>query len=446
MKTYIAVMALVTAGFFFQANAQEALSLSDAIQRTLENNYQIQIAERNRDVAANNNDWGVAGRFPSVNLTLNSNNSFRDLNNPGSVLRTSNSFNTGITPGVEANWVLFDGYRVRFNKQQFEQQELREQANIKVAVENAVRAVMQAYYDALVQQEQLQVLAEVLELSRDRVAYQELRKEFGQSSTFDILQTQDAYLNDSTTYVLQVNTFETAIRNLNLAMGVDDMGRTYVLTDTLTADAEAYDFEALQERMLSNNNELQTLFINRELASINTRLQEAGRGPTVNARAGMTYDVSLSVGEQQFSFEDGPRALPEVAAKTFNGFLNFGATLPLYNGGLIRNRIDNAKIGEMVAQLNIKELQRNLNNQLRNTLATYNNQRQLVAVTRSLVENARRNLEIAEERFRGGLINSFDYRTIQVGYINASQQQLNAIFNLKTTEIELIRLIGGLVR
>jgi outer membrane protein TolC len=68
-----------------------------------------------------------------------------------------------------------------------------------------------------------------------------------------------------------------------------------------------------------------------------------------------------------------------------------------------------------------------------------------VAITESLVENARRNLEIGEERFRGGLINSFDYRTIQLSYINASQSQLNAYFNLKNTEIELMRLVGALV-
>ena len=49
-------------------------------------------------------------------------------------------------------------------------------------------------------------------------------------------------------------------------------------------------------------------------------------------------------------------------------------------------------------------------------------------------------------RFKGGLITSFDYRTIQLNFINASQARLNAIFNLKTTETDLIKLIGGLIR
>ena len=40
------------------------------------------------------------------------------------------------------------------------------------------------------------------------------------------------------------------------------------------------------------------------------------------------------------------------------------------------------------------------------------------------------------------LISSFDYRSIQLAYINASQSKLRAIFNLKNMDTELVRLIG----
>ena len=425
---------------------QQELSLSQAIETGLQNNYQIRISEARAEIAANNNDWAVAGRFPTINLSLSSNNNYRDLNNPGSVLRTSNTINTGLAPGIEANWTIFNGYRVRYSKEQLEVQEQLSGGNIKIAVENSIQGIIQAYYNALVQQEQLDVVQEVLSLSRDRVEYQELRKEFGQASTFDILQTQDAYLNDSTNYVLQANTFQTAIRNLNLAMGVDDLNTPYRLSDTLTYDVAAYQLADLQQQMQAGNHQLQNQFINRDLAALNTRLQEASLYPTVQVRSGITYDVALATGEQQFSFEMEPRELPQVAAKTFTGFINFAATYPIFDAGVRRKRIENAKTEELIAQHNISDLKRTLNNQLANTLATYNTQKRLVEVTTALAANARRNLEIAEERFRGGLINSFDYRTIQVSYINASQQRLNALFNLKNTETELVRLIGGLVR
>ncbi|MCG8329081.1 MAG: TolC family protein [Chitinophagales bacterium] len=437
---------LLPLSFIGTLGAQHPLSLSDAIQLGLENNYQIQISELQKDIAANNNDWAVAGRYPTINLTLNSNNNYRNSSNPGSVLRESNTVNTGITPGIQANWTLFDGYRVQITKEQLESRELLSEGNIKVAVENNIQVIIQAYYNALIQQEQLEVLAEILILSRDRVEYQELRKEFGQSSTFDILQTQDAYLNDSTNYIVQLNTLSTALRNLKLSMGVDDSAASYTLTDTLSAEVPTYEFNALQEQMLNNNRQLSVQYLNRDLASINTRLQEATMKPTVQVQTGINYDIALSLGEQQFSFDPMPQELPGIAAKTLTGFVNFTASYPIFDAGVRRTRIENAQIEEMVAQLNINDLKRQLDTQLENTLATYNTQKQLVEVTGQLVNNARRNLEIAEERFRGGLINSFDYRSIQLSYINASQQRLNATFNLKNTETELVKLIGGLVR
>lgn len=447
MKVQLALLPALLL-FALTGKAQENLSLSDAIQKGLDNNFQIKIAEARADIAERNDDWAIAGKVPTINLTANSQNNYRNLSNPAGPLTAANTYNTGITPGVEASMILFDGYRVQITKEQLETQAELSQSNQQLAVQNSIQAIINAYYNALVQQEQLEVLQEVLELSRDRVAYQEVRQEFGQSSTFDILQTQDAYLNDSTNYVLQINTYETAIRNLNLAMGIDDLATSYTLTDTLSYAAEDYQLTDLQQEMESNNVQLRNEYINRELSSINTRLQEAAFKPTVQVNAGATYNVGISFGEQTLSF--GPnetvQEIPQIAARTFQPFINLSASYPIYDGGARKIRLENARKEELIAQLNISDLKRTLNNQLANTLATYNTQKRLVEVTTSLVNNARRNLEIAEERFRGGLINSFDYRTIQVSYINASQQRLNAVFNLKNTETELIRLIGGLVR
>lgn len=428
--------------------AQQPLSLSQAIETGLANNFQIQISEMQRDIAVNNDDWAVAGRYPSINLVVNSSNSYRNQSNPAGPLTKLNSLSPSLAPGIEANWVLFDGYRIRYTKQQLEQQSLINEWNIKLSVESAIQNIIQAYYNALLQQEQLDVVMEVLTLSRDRVAYQELRREFGQASTFDILQTQDAYLNDSTNYVVQLNTFETALRNLNLTMGVDDLNMRYSLTDELQYDVQEYALEVLQQRMMANNHLLQNQLANRELAAINTRIQESELKPSLSMQAGANYNVGISFGEQtlEFGTNISMRSLPQVAAKTLTGFVNFNATYPLFDGGVRQKRIENAKTEEIILLATISDLKRSLNTQLANALATYNTQKRLVEVTTALVENAHRNLEIAEERFRGGLINSFDYRIIQVNYINASQQRLNALLNLKNTETELVRLIGGLVR
>jgi outer membrane protein len=400
---------------------QEPLSLSQAIQTGLTNNYGIQIAGQEVEMAQNINDWAVAGAFPTVSLTLNSNNSYTNLNNPASFLIESSSVSGSVIPAIEASWVLFDGYRVRFTKQRLEELERFSQGNLQIQVENSIQATIDAYYAALVQKEGLDVMTEVLKLSRDRLAYQEIRREFGQAGTFDVLQTQDAYLNDSISFKNQQVAYENALRNLNLAMGVDDLDTRYTLTDQLEFEAAEYQLDDLKTKMTTGNKNLQNLLINRQLARINTSIQESAKYPSVSLRTGLTYNVNISAGTQTFLTGD-PRDIPQVAAKTFNGFLNLTATYNLFDGGVRKKNIENAKKEELIAQLDIETVKRDLNAQLENTLATYNNDKQLVTLTSQLVENARRNLEIAEERFQGGLINSFDYRIIQLGYINATNR------------------------
>lgn len=431
--------------------AQEPLSISQAISKGLANNYQIQIAEKSIEQAQLQDDWAVAGRYPTINFTVSSNNTYRNTNNPASFLIRQDAITTIFTPGVDLNWTLFNGHRVKLTKKQLSEQVRLNEANLQIAVENNLQQIILAYYAALIQDEQLKVLDEVLAVSRERIAYEKIRQDFGQSGTFELLQSQDAYLNDSISYMNQVNNYENALRELKRAMGEDDLTTSYRLTDILIDDAPDYALADLKQKMIANNKTLQLLFVNRELTNVGTQIQRSTLQPTLSLRSGLTYDVNYTTGKQTFrSFAPGQAptsdAIPNVAARTLTGFANLVGTYTLFDGGVRKRNIETAKIDEMMAQLDIDDLKRQLNAQLENTYATYNTQKNLVKVTDELVNNAKQNLGIAEERFRGGLINSFDYRVIQLNFINASQSKLTAIFNLKSTETQLIQLIGGLTK
>jgi len=447
----IALSAVVFGSFFQAASAQEALSLSQSIDLAMQQNYAVQIAQRNADIAQNNNEWGTAGRYPNINLTLGLNNVFNDANNPASFTREITTLNTGVTPGIEAVWTLYNGNRVNLTKRQLEQLERVGQGNVRIAVENTIRSVILAYYATLIEQERLEIRRQSLVLSRDRVNYESIRQEFGRASTFDVLQNQDAYLNDSTLFLQQGIANENALRNLNLALGVDDLNKRYELTDRLDFVAVNYNSEALQTAMLANNQLLQNLYLNRDLSSSNTRIQESAKFPSLSLRAGGAYNSSISNGSATLSSRDSlgqPNILDldAVQNNSLNFFLNFSVAYNLFDGGVRKRNIENAKTGELIAQLEVENLKRTLNTQLANTIASYNNQKQLLELTNQLVDNAQRNLDIAGERFRGGLISSFDYRTVQLGYINATQGRLNALFNLKNIETELLQLAGGLLK
>ena len=444
-KITLWALALSVLGFI-RAEAQRPLSLEDAIAIGLQRNYRIQMALNDAEIARTNNDWGAAGRYPDVDATVNLNNGFNENRNPAGFLREISALNSGATPGLEAVWIVFGGHRVKLNKEQFDLLENLAQGNVRQALETAIEDIILSYYQAVIQQEQLLVRAEVLKLSRERLEYQRTRQEFGQSSTFDVIQTQDAYLNDSTSFLVQQTNLVNAMRNLYRAIGEDSPGEGYTLTDRLPVEAAAYDLEALRTQMLSSNQALSNLRIGRELANMQTRIQESFRLPTVSLRAGSSYSLNRNIFGAG-TFADGRELdLGGVQTTSLNMFANVAATWNLFDGGLRKRNVQNTRIQELNAQLGIDDLRRTLAAQLESTFEAYNNQKQVVSLSNNLVDNAKRNIEIAEERFRGGLISFFDYRSIQVSYINATQTRFNALYNLKTTETELLRLAGGLAR
>ena len=447
MKTkVIAVVCFLVAWGSHVLVAQEALSLSQAIQIGLQNNYQIDIAENEWAIARSNNDWGQAGRYPTVNFNMSSTNGYINRVDPSVIFQPEIAFFSGTVAGtLDAGWVLFDGYRVRTTKAQLEKLEELGGQDAALIIENTIQDIILAYYLVQIQDEQLRVVEEVLQLSSDRLAYQDLRREYGQASTFDLLQTRDAYLSDSTNLLLQQNNFQNAMRSLNLAMGVDELGKTYQLTDPLVFKAPTFDLDTLRGRLLSDNNTLQLLRLQQDMAGIQRQLAESDRYPRVSMNGGLSYTVNpRDNGDAINRFTN--EKIGFTVGRTFNGYLNFTATYNLFDGGVRRRNVENAQVRELSSQYAFKDQERMLIAGLENMYATYDTQHRVLQVTEDLLDNARHNLDIAEERFNGGLINSFDYRTIQLGYISASQSRLNAYFNLKNTETELIRLIGGLVR
>ena len=431
-------------------SGQRSLSLSDAIQEGLENNYQIRLARADRNVADNNNDYALTGKYPTITLGVSPNVSYRDNTNPASIVVSSTATTFGIGPTANLNWTLFNGGRVEVAKDQLATLAGLTAGQLQVQVENSVAEIILAYYDAVVQREQIEVLQRVLDLSRDQIDYQNVRKEFGRAGTFDELQARDAYLSDSTQLTLQRLNYEVATQNLLQTLGAEDINEPLDLTTELTFNGERFDESTLTTRLETNNSQLKALAINRELAGIQTQLIRTEYAPTVALNTGLGYDISAQRGTQTFDFNDerGSREvdIPRDAARTLSGNIGFGVNYLLYDGKNRRVREQSAKLEEITANLEYQATSQQLHTQLLNAVARHERQIEVVTITESLIENARRNINIAEERFRGGTINSFDYRTIQLNLVNAEFQLLNALLNLKNTETEVLRLTGQVVK
>lgn len=417
--------------------AQEELSIEKAVAIGLENNFQIRISDKQVDIATNNNAWGKAGAYPTITLGARMGvDAFQDVDETPPDANETQSI--GVVPTAELNWIVFNGLQVRTTKAQLADIQFQSEGNAAIVVENTLQGIILAYYLAKLNDEALQVTEEVLKLSRDRYNYVLSQKEYGSAVTFDVLQAKNNYLTDSANALQQRLSFDNSIRNLNLVLA-QPADNTYELTSVFDLENRATDFELgnLISKMESSNKTLQNQYIYQEILKKNTQLSKSQLYPSLFFRA--------SAGDQFGGRYADWDQTTDGWASQYNYSLNLVLAWKISDGGNVKRAIQNSRINEEIGQIQTEELQRTMYNLLLRTYSEYNIKRQLRQISLLNVETANLNLQIAEEKFKSGAINSFNYRDIQVVYLNAARGLLQANFNLVDTYTELLRLTGGIV-
>ncbi len=420
-------------------HGQGSLSLEQAIVAGLKNNYQIQISKLETAIAENNNSWGQAGAFPTISLNAQSINNSKeylagsDQGSPSSE-RINETQILVAGASIDLNWVVFNGFRIRTTKAQFADMQDQSEGNAAILVENTLQSIILAYQLALLQQETLHVLKEVMALSADRYAYVLAKKEFGSAVTFDVLQAENNYLADSANVLRQQINFQNSIRNLNLILS-QSIDTSYTLSSGFLQVDQDFVLSDLLAKLESNNKTLKNQYIYQEILKKNVQLSQSKLYPMITISAGVGQDWTGNYSDySQGTWSD-----------RYGYNVNLVLSWTLSNGGNVRRAIKNARIEEEIGSLQIEQMKLSLYNQMFSVLADFTIKKQLKNVAEKGVRSARLNLEIAEDKYKNGSINSFNYRDIQLVYQNASSDLLQANYNLIESYTELLRLTGGII-
>ncbi|MCD4747657.1 MAG: TolC family protein [Bacteroidales bacterium] len=420
--------------FCLSSIAQEDLSLADAIEKGLENNYQIRIYNENVEIAKNNNSWGTVGKFPSITLGLNQSNRYD--NTPGKINPDERDeyYTNSIYPYINLGWTLFSGFAINISKQKLQALEQLSEGNAAIIVENTIQGIILAYYKILLEREKLKVLVEVKKLSGDRYNYVMARKELGSVVTYDVLQAKNSYLSDSSNYLLQELNVKYALLNLYLLLG-EDSNIQYNLSDEFKIIEYDFMLNDLLDKMKTENKTLRNQYINQEILKKEISYQKSSLYPT----------IALNAGFDNFNFRIKYKNVPVSYSNNYDYYANFSLSFNLFNGGNTKRAIQNAKIEERVGELTIAEMKQSLSNILINYFELYSIKKQLYEVAIANQESASLNLQISNEKFKSGAINSFNYRDVQLIYLNAAIGKLEAIYNLIDTQTELMRITGSII-
>lgn len=432
---YLSLRNIIISFLVFAANAeaQELLTLEQAIGEALQNNYDIRISRNEVRIEDANFSVGNAGMLPTVGVQVTDNNSVQNSSqtrSDGTVTELDNARNNSLNYGVVLDWTIFDGFRMFARYDQLEQLKKLSEAELKLNILTKVGDVTATYYDLVRQQQQLKALDTAIVISNQRVTLAQNRFTIGKASKLEVLNAQVDLNADISELLRQQELYANTKALLNELMA-RPAATQYRVVDDIDVD-EALLLPELSNLALSQNPQLQALIISRRVAELQLKQVRAGRYPTIAVNTG-------------YNFADSQSSLGFTTQSSARGWnYGFTARLNLFDG-LFQNRSERiAKIQIENSSLAIEQQNQALDTQLTTAYQTYLTNLELTRLEQKNEQIAKDNLDITLEKFRIGTITTLEVRTAQLNYINAKVRYINARYQSKLSETSLKELAGTL--
>ncbi len=420
--------------FIPKVEAQEVLTLENALKIALENNYEIKIASNNSLIQKTNVSLGNAGMLPTLSANVVDNNSIQNSSQTrqdGTKNELDNAKNNSLTYGVGLDWTIFDGMRMFARRDQLKELQKLGEAQLKLAIITRISDVNAAYYDLVQQQQQLAALDTTIVISNQRLQLARNRFTIGKASKLEVLNAQVDLNTDQVALLRQKELYANGKIALNQLLA-RDVTTNFTVIDKLDVDKLLLlpELKALAEKQ---NPQIEAQIINKRVAELELKQVKAGRYPTIRVNSA-------------YNFSESQSSLGFVAQAQSRGFnYGFTASVNIFDGF---NQRRNEKVASLLvenAKLNIDQQNLILNSQLATTYQTYLTNLELITLEENNEAIAKQNLNITLDKFRIGTITTLEFRTAQLNYVNAKVRYNNAQFQGKLSEIALRELAGNLV-
>lgn len=414
--------------------AQEILTVDEAVQIALENNYQIKVASNELKMDAFSISPGNAGMQPQINASINDNNSIQNstqTRSDGNIIKNESAKNNSLNYGVAMDWTLFDGFRMFANYDQLKEAKKLGEAELKQVVLTKVGEVMITYFDLVQQQQQLSAFDSTITISKQRVELAQNRFVIGKASKLEVLNAQVDLNTDQTLMQRQQELYANTKTQLNENLA-RDLKTDYKVVSEILVDQTLL-LPELETLVENNNPQLQSELINKRISELELQQIKALRYPTIYATTG--YNFASSESSLGFTSQSN--------SKGWN--YGFGASLNLFDGFNQKRKEKISKVEIENKAIIIAQRTQELMSLVNTTYQTYLTNISLIELEEKNEAIAQENLKITVEKFKIGIIPTIEFRTAQLNYINAMVRLSGAKFKAKLSEIILKQLAGNLV-
>ncbi len=421
---------------FFAAGAfaQTPMTVEQAIEIALKNNYDILMAKNRSEIATINDNIGNAGMLPRANVTMSDNATYNNLNqkySSGLEVNTKNVTGNTLNPSLNISWTLFDGLKMFATKGRLKKLEEIGVLNYRDTLQTAVSQVINAYYDIVSADQQMKAIKDDIQVSEVRVKLAEAVFNVGNSAKTDLLQAKVDLNASKSVAITQQKLIDQKKAELNRILSRNADTEFDVLdTIAITYEPSLNDINRLD----STNYSLLSAAENIDVLRFAKKEAFSQFLPNLTANGGYQYTRTQSTGG--FSLYN----------QNYGLYGGFTLTVPLFNGLNTINQVKIAGIQVTNAQYAFEKAKIQTKINYYKALKDFEAAKALLKLEEDNIQLADENQRIALERFRLAQSTALELREAQKSYIDAQTRLVTARYGAKTAETELMRLQGVLVK
>ena len=426
---------LLIAFLSISVKAQEVLTVSEAIELALENNYGIKIASNNNRIAGNNTSVLNSGYLPTLTgnagATYNLDNTEAEFSD-GRVTNLDGAESSRYNASLNLNYTLFDGLGRHYDYKRLKEQYQLSELEARETIENTIFQLFTVYYNVAQISENVDALEQTLSISKDRIVRAQYQFDYGQSTKLGVLNAQVDINNDSINVINSKQRLKNTKRDLNVVLG-NAYGNEFSV-DTLVNFKIDISKQDLFDKMKSNNVSLLQIEKNIAINEFTIKANKSGYLPTV----GLTGTYGWN--------KNNNNAASFVAVSTNTG-LSGGVNLSwnLFDGGRTITQVKNAKINLENQQLQKESVLISVERDFNNAWDDYQNKLTIFRVQEENILTSKNNFDRTQEKFKLGQMTSIEFRQAQLNLLNAELSRNQAKYQAKIAELNLLLLSGELL-
>lgn len=417
----IAFLFLTMSASFAQSFTSDTLrlTLADAIENALNYNEKLLSSKKQIEKSSYAIDEVKSTQYPQIDLLFSY--SYLDIV-PGFKAIKLGNIEHDFFPRLNLEQVIFLGGKIEKSIQLKEELMHGKEYSHKEQ-EQQIKFILSSYYY------QLQSVRNQINIIENNKEQLEIQKKFsrllidaGKLSELEIgrIEVDLAYI-DGILLKLK-NDYNSVSHNILLLMGSDSYS-TIIPVDSMKIEEDLFSIDDAISSAIEINPSIKKYESSIKQSEINTELQKSSRLPQITAGAYYGYEFGL----EQFSFEDNDRY-----------FIGLNAKLPLFDGGNITSKIQQAAVDIESAKYEMNYFVKQLSILIDQTNRKITEIGEQIEIQKKSVQQVKETYRLALLEYQAGRRSNTDLLDIQKSLLNAevilNDLQINYI--LKQTELK----------